>query len=176
MPRSFKIPEYVKKNFDKYKYVLLVCAVGLLLALLGGGRSNAAKESAAAGAPEELAQLGSIERSLEETFSAIEGVGRVRVMLSVRSGYEYVYAYNQTKNADKSQDSASSGTQTQLVTVTAGGEQSPVLIRVDQPVFMGAVVVCDGGDDARLKLALTEAVCSLTGLSYNKVIILKMNK
>ena len=34
-----QIPEYIGRNFNKYKYVLLVCLVGLLLAAWPSGRS-----------------------------------------------------------------------------------------------------------------------------------------
>ena len=41
------------------------------------------------------------------------------------------------------------------------------------PVYRGALVVCDGGDEARVKLAVTEAVTALTGLSADRVTVAK---
>ena len=41
------------------------------------------------------------------------------------------------------------------------------------PVYQGALVVCSGGDDPQVKLALYEAVSALTGLRTDKISICK---
>ena len=41
------------------------------------------------------------------------------------------------------------------------------------PTYRGALVVCQGGDRADVKLAVTEAVSALTGLSSDRVTVAK---
>lgn len=164
------MPEYLRKFFDKYKYVLLLCAVGLVLILIPFGKPAASAPEKTAEKTESAADL---QSRLEELFSQIEGVGRVRVLLTAKNDGETVYAYDQDKNASKSEGSASSSNSMTLVTVGGSGGE-PVVVRVDAPVFTGAVVVCDGADNARVKLALTEALRSLTGVTSDNIVIVKM--
>ena len=49
------------------------------------------------------------------------------------------------------------------------------LIRqVNPPVLQGAVVVCQGADAPKVKLAVVDAVMRATGLSSNQICVLKM--
>ena len=161
-------PAYLRRLFDKYKYVLLLAAVGLALLLW----PSAGKASQAAATPEAQTDAAKVMgQQLEQVFSEIKGVGSVRVLLTVRSGTETVYAYDQNKTASKSEGSASSGNT--LTLVTAGGGE-PVVVRTEAPVFSGAVVVCEGAESAQVRLALTEAVRSLTGVTADNIVIVKM--
>ena len=52
--------------------------------------------------------------------------------------------------------------------------QSGLISQVLAPVYQGAVVVCQGGDQPGIRLQVVEAVCDATGLSADKVTVLKM--
>ena len=41
------------------------------------------------------------------------------------------------------------------------------------PVFQGALVVCEGADQAQVRLAMTQAVSALTGLGTDRITICK---
>lgn len=173
--KVIKIPEYIKHNLDKYKYVLMICALGLILALWPSG--DKAKAQSAEPMAAEAPLYGDAEllsQSLSEAFSAIEGVGQVKVLLTVKTGYESVFAYDQTQAVNGGETQKNTNTQTQLVTVSGGGEESPVVRKINYPVFMGAVVICQGGDSPKIKLELTQAVKSLTGISSENIVITKM--
>ena len=47
------------------------------------------------------------------------------------------------------------------------------MARTAYPTYRGALVVCQGGDRADVKLAVTEAVSALTGLSSDRVTVAK---
>ncbi len=49
--------------------------------------------------------------------------------------------------------------------VDDGSAEAPVVTRTWYPTYRGALVVCQGGDQADGTLAVTEAVTALTGLS-----------
>ena len=54
-----------------------------------------------------------------------------------------------------------------------GSAEAPVVTRTVYPTYRGALVVCQGGDRADVKLAVTEAVAALTGLSADRITVAK---
>lgn len=150
----------------KYRYVLLVLAVGLVLMALPEGSDTEVSPTVST---EVTAQ--SVETRLEEILGKIDGVGKVRVMLTERTGQRYTYQSDE----DTQLSTDSSSTRRDTVIITDGERAQQGLIRqVDPPEYQGAVVVCQGGDRAAVRLAVTQAVCHVTGLGADKVSVLKM--
>ena len=56
----------------------------------------------------------------------------------------------------------------------SGSDTLPVTERVDAPTFRGAVVACEGADRAEIRLYVTEAVMAVTGLSSDRICVLKL--
>ena len=159
------IPEYLRANLDKYKYILAVCAVGLMLALWPWG---AEAEPPPTAAQEETYSPDVLAAAITEAIEMVAGVGDAQVLLTVRSGYEQVYAYNQSGQA--------SSTQVQMVTLSGGGGQTAVVRKVLSPEFMGAVVICQGGDSPKVQLALTQILKALTGVRADHIVVTKMKQ
>ena len=62
----------------------------------------------------------------------------------------------------------------QVLTVNRGsGRQEVVVTRRMYPVYQGAVVVCQGAGDSRVRLTVVDAVSVLTGLSSDKISVVK---
>ena len=59
------------------------------------------------------------------------------------------------------------------VLLDGGDREETVVTRTAYPTYRGALVVCQGGDRADVKLAVTEAVSALTGLSSDRVTVAK---
>lgn len=158
------------KSLGRFKYVLLVIAVGVLLLLLpGSGESKENREQVSANEEEDFS-VEALEEKLESTLSEIDGAGEVRVMLTVESGMKRVFA----QNGSIAQDEGAVQRETQTVIVSAGsGTQETVLVQQVYPQFQGALVVADGGGDPSVRLKLTEAVAALTGLGANQISICK---
>lgn len=173
-----QIPEYICRNFNKYKYVLLVCLVGLLLAAWPSGQSGADEPASSGDQSAQFPQSQELEQSLEETLSQMDGVGRISVMLTIKSGYRSVYAYDsQTSESSRTgSDSTEVSAEKQQTMVFSGGNSQPVTVRTDGPQYQGAVIVCDGAGSAEVRLALTEAVHALTGIPSDCISILKMKQ
>ena len=153
----------------KYRYIALMLGVGVFLLLLptGGSGGPQAQSTADTTAREEF----SLEEQLEQILCQIQGAGKVRVMLSVRTGAETLY---QT-DGDVSYSDSGSSEQTKSVTVTDGQRNETGLIRqVNPPSYLGAVVVCQGGDDPRVQLDIVNAVSRITGLGADRISVLKM--
>ncbi len=158
------------EKLEKYKYVLLAVLVGMaLLAWPTGGEERSAPEAAEERWEDPL-DTGAAEEKLEQTLSRIEGAGRVRVMLTLARTPRQVLA--QDGMASGEGDSLRRETTTVLVS-RGTGQQEPAVLQVMAPEYRGAVVVSQGGDDPRVRLALSEAVSALTGLGADKISICK---
>lgn len=153
-----------KELVRKYRYVLLVVLAGLfLMALPDGKNAKAAPEPTAA----ETEPQQNLQTDLEEILSQIQGAGRVRVLLTQREGEQTVYQTDE--------DSTSSGVRSDTVLLNGSDRSETGLVQqVNPPTYLGAVIVCQGADSASVRLAIVSAVGSVTGLSTDKITVLKM--
>ena len=147
----------------KYRYAALIVLAGMVLMLLPTGGSKADSGGDSSEAAESF--------SLEEVLGTINGVGRVRIMLTLRSG-------STLRLAEDSTISDSTGGQTkqekQVLTVNRGsGRQEVVVTQQLYPTYQGAVVVCEGAGSSTVRLAVVNAVSVLTGLSSDKISVVK---
>ena len=46
--------------------------------------------------------------------------------------------------------------------------------QVNPPTYLGAIIICEGADDANIRLAVVDAVSKVTGLGANRISVLKM--
>lgn len=161
------ITEKLKNGIGKYKYVAIILLIGLALLLIPDKKQE---ESAAASLVETSAK--SIdEEALSNILQAVAGAGDVRVMLSVASGEKTVYQTDR----DMSETGESSNEKTETVILTDSQRNETGLInQINPPVYLGAIVVCQGADSPAVKLAITQAVSKITGLSTEKICVLKM--
>ena len=158
--------------FQKYKLVLLVFAVGLVLLLWPNHSAQTAVPVSSEETEAEF-HLNALERKLESVLSQIEGAGQVSVALTLKDGMERVYATDETwsQDGDGQEDQ-----QTQTVILSTGsGTEAAVLVQQRYPTFQGAVVVCSGGGDAEVRLLITQAVSALTGLGTDRISVCKGN-
>jgi stage III sporulation protein AG len=109
-----------------------------------------------------------LQQELEQILSQIRGAGKVKVLLTELTGSQTVYQTDQDQRGE-----GSSNIKTVII-ADKDRNQNGLVHRVDPPVYLGAVIVCQGGDSAAVKLAIVEAVASVTGLSTDRITVLKM--
>lgn len=160
--------EKLWKLLDKYKYVLLVILAGVILLLWPTGEREQPEERTADSAAEDF-DLEALEEKLSQTLSQVEGAGKVTVTLTVKSGLEQVPLTDRSTSVSERGNSVEEKT---VVINTGSGQEAVVRLRRG-PVFQGAVVVCPGGDQAEVRLLLTQAVASLTGLGADRITVCK---
>lgn len=166
-----KDQEWLKRAagaLGKYKYVLLVALAGAVLLVWPAGEKEETVSPAIAS--QDIFQVDQMERKLEKALSQVEGAGDVTVVLTLQGGPRQVLA--QDGSAAEEENRASRETSTILLS-KGSGYQEPAVIQELGPEYQGALVVCQGGDDPRVKLALYEAVSALTGLGADKISICK---
>lgn len=161
-------PEQLWKLLDKYKYVLLALAAGVALLLWPAGEREKPAPSAPDAVSEEF-DLAALEEKLSQTLSRVEGAGKVTVALTLKSGMEQVPVTDRTTSAGERENR----TEEKTVVVGSGSDQEAVVRLRRYPVFQGALVVCEGADQAEVRLAMTQAVSALTGLGTDRVTICK---
>ena len=156
--------EGVRKVWGRYKCAVLVVLIGAGLLLWPSGGEHS-KETAPA-------ESRDIQAEMEEILGKISGVGEVRVMLTEDTDGERRLARN-TEVSGNPADSEHYSQSTEAVMEDSGGDTLAVVTQTRYPSYRGALVVCQGGDRAEVRLAVTQAVSSLTGLSADRITVAK---
>lgn len=152
--------------WKKYKFVLLVVLVGIILMLLPVSSQTKEAEENKSQIPQESFDLAAMEQRMEEVLGKIDGVGKLRLMLTLQSGTRLTLAEDTQRDQDR--------TQREIVTLNRGsGNQEIVITNRFYPVYQGAVVVCQGADSSAVRLAITETVQALTGLPSDRIRVAK---
>jgi len=60
------------------------------------------------------------------------------------------------------------------VIISSGSGEQGLIQTVTPPVYLGAIVVCQGGADPSVRLAVTQAVSVITGIGTDRITVLKM--
>ena len=144
----------------------------------GTGQSNGQEEDAL------LAYASSLEQSLEELLCTMDGVGQVRVMVTLESSGEAVMEkdVSTVREGTTEVDSAGGSRNTTNIsdseqTIYQGGQQgsgAPYIKKVLSPRVEGVVVSAQGGGNARTVQNITEAIQALFGIEAHKIKVVKM--
>lgn len=150
--------------FQKYKYAVLIVIVGILLMLLPGFNTGQQTQNPVSAQP---VQTQAPELRLKTILSQVKGAGRVEVMLTEASGQETVYQTDKDLSGEQSRHDT-------VIVSDSQRSETGLISQVNPPVYLGAVVVCDGADDPTVRLNIVEAVSKATGLGADKISVLKM--
>lgn len=156
-----------KSIIGKYKYICVALIAGIVLLLLPNKSDTV---NIATSNPEHIEQ-NLDETVLAELLESIEGAGKVKVMLSIALGEKTVYQIDE--NISGTADNMNKKTEAVIVTDSQRNETG-LINQINPPVYLGAIVVCQGGDTPSVKLAITQAVSRITGLGADKICVLKM--
>lgn len=152
---------------QKYKYVVLVLVVGIVLMLVPS-QSEMDGDGVITDRQDDIL---SVEERLAQILRQVKGAGEVHVLLTEASGEEIIYQTNE----NISDSDTSSSTREDTVTITDSQRNEQGLVRQQNPPkYMGAIVVCQGGDQPTVRLAIIDAISKVTGLGADKISVLKM--
>lgn len=154
------------------KYVALTAALGIVLLLLPGGNEKK-QEDGAPDAAEDFDRT-ALQEEMEEILSSLDGVGHLKLMLTVDGGSAYELARDEAQTQKRGGEDTGERTQkSETVVLGSGASAEVVVTRSRFPAFIGALVVCEGGDRAEVRLRVTQAVTALTGLSSERITVVK---
>ncbi len=156
----------IMENFRKYRYVMLVILAGIFLMALP---DRTDEEPAVQPTAEETRPQ--LQDSLEDILCQISGAGKVKVLLAQAAGESTIYQTDE----DISTGENSSDIRRETVLVTSSDRKEVGLVKqVNPPIYQGAIVLCQGADNAAIRLSVVEAVMSVTGLTSDRITVLKM--
>ena len=165
------------------KYAVVLGAFGLLLILLpvlfGSGK---AKEEKNENECEEPAVLfaerfaSESEERLALLLKEINGVGRVRVMLSVECTEEYVYLCEKDISLSGDGTEKSSSESQQYVIVGGNGDKNVIRTKVVYPKINGAVICCDGGGSAKIRETVARTAATAFDIPVSAVYVTEMKR
>lgn len=163
-----KFFEYVKNNKGLQIAVVLL-SVSIILVLFissidwGWTNNNTYKNDNTYNQTQTY--VNNLEQKLASLISNISGAGRTSVMLTVQSGSEYRFASVDEKQFFTSLEEAKK----------ALGNDTQVIVKEIYPTIKGAVIVCSGASDIKVKLDVLKAVQALLAIPSGNIEILEGN-
>lgn len=178
-----KITEFLTKE-KNIKYVVIVGLLAIGFIFFSEFNGAKGKDTTKTKQPQTTSDeyVEYIEQKVHKIVSSIKDVGDVDIMVTLESGKESVYAQEEKKNYDKTeQDSQSSGTKKQeketsessaiIVDQGSGNGKQALIEKELEPKIQGVVVVCQGGDDPEVRARVSEAITTALKISSARVCI-----
>lgn len=149
-------------------YIMLALAAGIVLLLLRTGDSGGAEAPASFSAADYARQAEETVRSLAQTVCK----GSCTAAVSLKSGYRYSYASDQTIKTVYNPDGsvASKEAEVNNRTVNSGGGSALVVTKESPPEIQGVAVVCPSATQAQLD-KIRALVSALYGLDESEIYV-----
>ncbi len=189
LENKIKIPQ-LKKN-----QLLLILLIGILLLVIAiptekKEKTSNLKEEEGRGVEHTVFQeskeeeyLKNMERKLKDTLENVEGVGKVDVLITLKSTGQKVVEKDRNSNRKYSDEKDASGGLRQIedeqqekqsvYVQDPDGSQKPYISKELSPEIAGVLVVAQGGDKPVVIQNITEAVQALFGVEVHKIKIMK---
>ena len=166
---SYGLGNRQKQCLGIHKKVPL-CTVGAAGGNLPNGAAKS-EEPEVQSQPAETQPPPELQDSLADILSRIAGAGKVEVLLTEAAGEQICY---QTDEDISTGENASDMRRETVLVTNADREETGLVKQVNPPTYLGAIVLCQGADNATIRLSIVEAVMSVTGLSSDRITVLKM--
>lgn len=126
-----------------------------------------------------------IEEKLENILSQIDGVGKVKVLITYSSTSQIIPLYNEDTEATLTEETDKEGgtrkitenrEKKDIIYQESSGEKTPITQSIISPKIEGAVVTAEGAGNMQVKSDIIQAVGAVTGLSTHKIQVFEMKK
>lgn len=161
----------LKKPENRTKLLAAIGIMSVLIIMLSEFMPTADKNTTADDDTAYAQYVQKLENQTEDILSSISGVGKCKVMLTLKNSNENVYAQNSDTNSG---DSSYSETKEYIFRDSGSGNE-PVVIKKYYPQVQGAVIVCEGADDVYIREVVINSVASLYNISTSKITVSKIN-
>lgn len=132
---------------------------------------------------ESINQQENITKELEEILSSINGVGKVKVMITYARTSQTVPIYNEDSNQKNTEETDKQGgtrkveeidTKKEVIYKEENGKKVPITQSTISPQIEGAIITAEGAQNAMVKTNIIQAVEAVTGLATHKVQVFEM--
>lgn len=127
---------------------------------------------------------GELEVRLESLLASMEGVGNVKVMVTLDSSREQVVEKDIPSTMDTTKETDSTGgsrdvinsrqEETTVYVTDSAGNKTPYVSKIREPSIEGVTVVAQGGGNAVIQKNITEVIQALFGIEAHKIKVVKM--
>lgn len=189
MTNFFNIMD-VKQKLGQYseskkKIIFILCLVtGLSMMLISGFVSSSSKKQKN---KDINFNVSGYEHKLEERLldlvEEIDGVGKAKIMVTLESSIEYIYAQERREKTDKISDfkdktplklQERNDEEKKLMLVDGPSGRRQALIKTEiQPKIKGVVVVCQGGNEPLVNQQITNVLTTVLNISSSRVFVTK---
>lgn len=200
---GFKTDKLQKLKWNKDTFLIIVL-VGILLFIIALPMENRKTDSAPAEekqisqeekketsvsnaemySSKEMLYARQLEEELENALQYMEGVGKAKVMITIKSSEEQIIEKdnNNTRSGTTESDSEG-GTRSanemsnEMITIfekDENGNEKPYVVKKILPNIEGIVIVAQGGGNLTVSKNITEAVEALFGIEVHKIKVVKM--
>ncbi len=124
-----------------------------------------------------------LENALEQLLTTVDGVGQVKVMVTLEDGGEKIIEKDistarqgttEVDSAGGSRNTTDISEQEETVFDGQGSGETPFVRQVKYPKVSGVVVSAEGGGNTQTVQKITKAIQALFGIEAHKIIIVKM--
>ncbi len=186
--QNLKLPT-ISALFDKKNRLFLIGLLGILIIFLSdflfkSQSGNESSENSTNYVQYQIQQnadvyVQNLEEELTQMIESIYGVGAVKVMITIETPGEIIYAQSEksstemtTQNDGITDEKASF--ESEYTIIDDGNKDTPIIEMQTLPSIKGVAVVCEGGDDITVISNITELVSVVLGVSTNRICVTKM--
>ncbi len=164
-----RVVPFLKKNI----FLVVLGTVGIVLLCISSGSSDQAQSQTS---KEDFCQtyVENMEKKLSEIVCDIAGVKDCHIMITLKSGIEYVYATDESANTDVNESGGDKKEQSEeKITIVADKQigEKAVVVKERYPEINGVAIICDAMDSPTLTLALKSAASTALGIDAGKVCV-----
>lgn len=127
-----------------------------------------------------------LERKLEQFLLNVEGIGNVKVMITLEDYGEKIVLSEKPYSKSGQEDTDSQGgkstkneySQEEQVVYEkdSQGNEIPYVVKNKQPEIKGIAVIAQGGNDAKMVVKITNLIQALFGVAAHKISVIGMSK
>ena len=137
---------------------------------------------AAAASPANISYESRLEGRVREVLKSVDGVGKVEVMIVLKSSSEKVLRVDRSASLDTTNEKDSSGGERKVtgsqsgestVLAGSGSQNTPIVEKELSPEISGIIISAQGGGSPVVKAEISEAMEALFGLPPHKIKVLK---
>ncbi len=125
------------------------------------------------------------EKKLEEILGEVEGIGKVRVMITLASSEERMTLQNTDNTENSTDENDRSGgsrrkqeysSKSESVIISSDGSEHPYVVQVNSPKIEGVAIVAQGVGTGKKDSEIIDAVVALFSIEPHKIKVMKMEK
>lgn len=184
-----------KKIENLVVFVIILIITLIIINLIIGDGKESVKSPATdsnkklAVANEETVNMASVNSQdeltakLEQILEKIQGVGKVKVLITYSQTSQTVPMYNEDTSQKDTEETDTSGGKRKIIETDvkkdiiyeeADGEKVPITQSIISPKVEGAIITAEGAGNATTKANIIQAVEAVTGIASHKIQVFAM--